>query len=1122
MPVVSTRTRAVLAGLGLLLSCLAVPTLAAPPATASGSAPSGDALTGTEQILFRSGTGGYGCFRIPALVRTATNALLAFAEARRSPSCADRGPIDLVLRRSTNDGRTWSPVRVVTTGSPEDPHAPYTHSNPAPVADLVTGDVLLLSTSEPVQPGGTRTPRVQRSTDDGLTFGAARPLPRFAATDKGWYGTGPGHGVQLTSGAHPGRLVVGAYQEPDSSTAYIGVLYSDDGGENWQASTTPNSHVKDTVRPGEPTVAELDDGSLYVNARNNVDPVHRTRAVSTDGGTTVPAQRPATGLTTPQVQGSVLALRQTYRSTPGDTLVFAAPTHPTDRQEMGLRWSTDRGVTWQQSSRSAISDNRAGYSDLAELVDGQIGLLHEGGTDFSAAHLYFNRFTPSSVGVPGTAAGPVHPQPTPAAGRTTPDTGPDANDAYLAGDATLGPGRFQQALVLDGAGDHAELPYAPPLDPGAGDVTYSFFFRHTASATSPQQALMWAYGTGSAEPQLWIRAQPAQDRLFVWAQTASGTTGLALPDTTSSTAFGDGAWHQLALVRTAGQLTLSVDGAPPAVATGVTGSLTGPLDAGVDGIRLGAKADPTASDSYAGALDGFRVHRAALTSAQLAALRTADSAPGTEDTLSAHLPFQVIDRADAPAMVPVGIQDDVSGHCADGTLLDGLPAEAAGRVGRGSIGVSATRPGVETPYVPSLDVGSSDFTYTLWFAHSATDATPNAALLWAYGSTSGKPSVWVRTQPAQDRLLAWAQTPEGHVQLTLPDPGSSTAYGDGDWHLLALSRTGGTLRLSVDGGPAVEASGLSGSLTGAAAEGLRVGSKPDRTDVLNGRLDDVRLFDRALTPAELTTVAASTVGGTGGYPADRPRVWWSMEPGNTEVHQVQRSATGPATPDSSSRCNHAYVRGSATTGGGRFGSALTLDGTDDGVELPYGADEALGADDFTVALWWKYSATPVTGDQVLLWAYGTGGAERQLWLRARPSQDRLTAHFQTDGATTELHAVDTSAVSAFGNSVWHHVVLQRSGDRLSLSVDGTVLDESDAASGAVTYGDAFEVSGIHLGTRPNGAEHLKGSLDEFVLVRRALTAAELTALRTLGADPGTATVARLPFETVTATGPARM
>ncbi|MFI1397379.1 LamG-like jellyroll fold domain-containing protein [Streptomyces sp. NPDC020681] len=1126
---IRTRLRPAVAGLSLLLAATAAPVVTAPPAAASGTQKSADALTGDEQILFRSGTAGYGCFRIPSLVRTKAGTLLAFAEGRKSPTCADRGSIDVVVRRSTNDGRTWGPVRVALAGSPADPHAPYTRGNATPVADETTGEVFLLSTSEPStgEPGGKRLPWLQRSKDDGLSFSAPTALPRFSGADKGWYGTGPAHGVQLRNGSAKGRLVVGAYESPTPTTQYVGVLYSDDHGDTWKTSATENTYEKDVLLPGEPAVAELDDGGLYIAARNNTAAGHRTHAVSTDGGTTVPKQRIVPGLVSPQVQGSVLALRQTYRATPGDTLVFAAPSHPTNRQSMRIRYSMDRGTTWRVASAGLINDKRAGYSDMAELGDGQIGLIYEGGADFSAASLYFNRFTPGSVGVPGTFTGAVRPQPSPAAGPTTPDSDPEANDAYLAGSSSLGPGRFGQGLVLDKAGDHASLPYTPSLDPGAGDVTYSFFFRYSATTSSPQQALMWAYGFGSGKPQLWVRAQPAQDRLLAWAETDTGAVGIPLTDPGASTAYGDGAWHQLSLVRSAGQLTLSVDGGVPALATGVTGSLTDSRAKGVEGIRIGAKPDSSAGDPFTGSIDEFRVHRTALTDAQLSALRTANSAPDAEATQSVRLPFQVVDTAEVPALTQVGVEDDVSGHCADGTLLGGLPPETAGRIGRGAITVGATRPGVEVPYVPTLDVGDDDFTYTLWFSHSATAATAQSALMWAYGSASGQPSLWVRAQPAQDRLYAFAETASGPVQIALPDTGTSVAYGDGAWHLLAVSRSGNTLRVSVDGAPAAEATGLTGSLTTAAnPEGVRIGSKPGSLDILTGRLDDFRLHRRALTDAELLKVAQSAAGSTGGYPADPAVLWWSMEGGHTEVHPVARPAAGPATPDSSAHCNHAFVRGgtqpSHWQGGGRFGSGLPFDGTDDGVELPYGAEEALGGGDFTVATWLKYTASPTTGSQVILWAYGMGAAERQVWLRAQPGQDRLAALVQTDTATTMLYAADGGVSAGFGDGAWHHVVLKRSGGVLSLSVDGQSLDDAPVPAGSVTYGDSFAVSGIRLGTRPDGLEHFKGSMDEFRLVRRALSEAELTSLRSSNADTGTATTVRLPFETVTTGAYARM
>ncbi|GHK03911.1 hypothetical protein SY2F82_66100 [Streptomyces sp. Y2F8-2] len=1101
----------------------------APPAAAGGTQPSADGLIGTEQILFRSGTAGYGCFRIPTIVRTKAGTLLAFAEARRSPSCADRGAIDIVVRRSTNGGRTWGPIRVALAGSDTDPETPYTRGNPSPVADLRTGDVHLLSTSEPAEPGGKRLPRVQRSTDDGLTFGAPKPLPRLADPQDGWFGTGPSHGIQLKRGDKAGRLVVGAYESPPrpgQDPQLVGVLYSDDGDE-WFASATADS-AGPGMEPGEPTVAELDNGNVYINARNNngSSSGHRTHAVSTDSGATVPAQQVVPSLTTPEVQASVLALEQTYRATPGDTLVLSAPSHPTDRQNMRIRYSTDRGTTWHDAAQ--INAKRAGYSDLVELTDGEIGLVYEGGDGFSAANIYFNRFTPAAAGVPGTFTGAVHPQASRAAGRTTPDSTPNANDAYLTGSSTLAGGRWGQGLALDATGEYADVPYAPGIDPGDGDFTYSLFFRYKAQPGETQQrVLLWAYGYGATKPQVWVRAQPGQNRLYAWVQGTGGTASVALTDPGPSTAFGDDAWHHLTLVRNGGRITLSVDGTSSAQAGGVAGSVSADRVDGVDGIRLGAKPDTAAGDPFTGGLDEFRVYRSALTDAQLAELRTANAAPSVDGSLGVRLPFQVVDTADVPALASVAIEDDVSGHCADGTLLGGVPGEVAGRIGKGAISVSASRPGVEVPYLPALDVGSGDFTYALWFRHTLTETDANAALLWAYGSVSGAPSLWVRAQPSQRRLLAWAETPAGAVQVALTDPGPSAAFGDGAWHLLAVSRSSGTLRLSVDGTTAAETTGLSGALTSAATpEGLRVGSKPGNLDVFTGSLDEARLYKRALTTDELTRIAQSAVGSGGGYPADRPALSWSMENGHTEAHQVVRPAAGPATPDSSVHCNHAFVRGGArpatSAGGGRFGAGLALDGTDDSVEVPYGADEALGSRDFTVATWMRYSASQTSANQVVLWAYGIGSTDRQLWLRAQPGQDRLAAVLQTDTGTTTVYAADGSAAYAFGDGAWHHVVLERTNGKLSLSVDGGTPGEAAAPVGSVTYEDGFAVLGLHLGARPDGYDRFKGSLDEFRLVRRALTADELTALRTSNTDTGTATTVRLSFETLSPQPYARM
>src|SRR5688500_6992237 len=62
--------------------------------------------------LFQAGQGGYKHFRIPGLVVTPGGAVLAYCEARAT-AAGDWGRTDLLVRRSTDGGRTWAAARTM-------------------------------------------------------------------------------------------------------------------------------------------------------------------------------------------------------------------------------------------------------------------------------------------------------------------------------------------------------------------------------------------------------------------------------------------------------------------------------------------------------------------------------------------------------------------------------------------------------------------------------------------------------------------------------------------------------------------------------------------------------------------------------------------------------------------------------------------------------------------------------------------------------------------------------------------------------------------------------------------------------------------------------------------------
>src|SRR5687768_15640330 len=92
-----------------------------------------------EAPVWTAGQEGYHTYRIPSLLVTAKGTLLAFCEGRKTGS-GDHGDVDLVMKRSTDGGRIWSPMKIVHE---EGGDAPITIGNPCPVVDSATGTIFL-------------------------------------------------------------------------------------------------------------------------------------------------------------------------------------------------------------------------------------------------------------------------------------------------------------------------------------------------------------------------------------------------------------------------------------------------------------------------------------------------------------------------------------------------------------------------------------------------------------------------------------------------------------------------------------------------------------------------------------------------------------------------------------------------------------------------------------------------------------------------------------------------------------------------------------------------------------------------------------------------------------------
>ncbi|MBC7369319.1 MAG: exo-alpha-sialidase, partial [Undibacterium sp.] len=357
-----------------LLTLLGV--LLAVASTSSGAAIAAPvAIEKTD--VYVSGADGYHTYRIPAIIRAKNNDLLAFAEGRKSGG-GDAGNIDLLLKRSSDGGRTWSAQKVIWDD------ADNTCGNPCPVLDETTGTLWLFSThnlgtdhekdiiARTVR--GSRTVWVLSSNDHGATW--TKPLDLTATTKKPdwtWYATGPGIGIQIKNGPHTGRLVIPCdYNDndpadPKKARKGSHVIFSDDHGKNWQ--------LGGTLAPGmnECQVAELFDGrgTLLIDMRSYLGRAVRAQALSTDGGVTWAAPADAPALIEPVCQAALL------RHDATKLLLFSNPAHPKQRINLTVRASADDAKTWRDVA--VLHAGPSAYSSLVSLDATTAGCFYENG-----------------------------------------------------------------------------------------------------------------------------------------------------------------------------------------------------------------------------------------------------------------------------------------------------------------------------------------------------------------------------------------------------------------------------------------------------------------------------------------------------------------------------------------------------------------------------------------------------------------------------------------------------------------------------------------------------------------------------------------------------------------------
>jgi sialidase-1 len=357
----------------------------------------------SKTTVFEARTHGYHIYRIPCLAATERGTLIASVEARRGVG-GDWDTSDIVFRRSLDLGKSWEEIRTLA-------------AQPNHVAGPMNNCVMIVDQQEALlhvlycQHYG----RVfyTFSCDEGITFIQPRDITEVFENVHATYpwrvvATGPGHGIQLSSG----RLIVPVWMSEGSGTEFglgklghrpsmVTTIFSDDHGESWQTGeivvrdgdrsidgreiANPSEAVAVEIMNGiemqQAATPQFREGSVCLNIRSESEVLRRLVATSPDGasGWSLPWFDDA--LLEPICMASLVAAKDPER------LIFANPDtleitmgqqwNARDRKRLTAQVSYDQGTTWKE--KMVIEEGPAGYSDMVVLPGGEIGILYECG-----------------------------------------------------------------------------------------------------------------------------------------------------------------------------------------------------------------------------------------------------------------------------------------------------------------------------------------------------------------------------------------------------------------------------------------------------------------------------------------------------------------------------------------------------------------------------------------------------------------------------------------------------------------------------------------------------------------------------------------------------------------------
>ena len=627
----------------------------------------------------------------------------------------------------------------------------------------------------------------------------------------------------------------------------------------------------------------------------------------------------------------------------------------------------------------------------------------------------------------------------------------DGNHGILSGDATYTGDKVGQAFSFDGAGDLVEVAANSNLD---------------ISDNSPFSIDAWIKIASFSETYMQIvdrgNAYSGPGYSFgLENEYVIFQYGVIEGHTTGSTPLSLDRWYHIAVTFDGVQGNIFVDGqldGTKVVAATSTNNVASALN-------IGGRNGPGEPNRwyFSGLIDEVEIFNRALSAAEIWAIYNAGSAGKIKPTGAIPTPAGMVSwwPADGHRF------DIIDGN--HGTLT-GDATFTGGKVGQ-AFSFDGFDDSVQIDDSDSLDIGHNDYTIVAWIK---TSSTINDGRIFSKGSSQCVTGYMMRMGGSQSSNAFLEASFNGTCIIGFA---GNTTINDGQWHLVAgvVDRDLGA-KIYIDGNLDASQNVITTSFDLSNDRNPRIGlNDVTNTEPFDGLIDEVAIFNRALSPAEIWAIYNAGSAGMIKPPApiEPPAgmvAWW---PGDGNTDDIVEG-------------KHGILQGSATFTGGKVGRAFSLPTTSAAVKLPPAAINGLG--DITFDAWIK------TTDTVASIISGANAGAFNEYLLFIPGSDQIDFFIKDNGLRVSAPGISD------GN--FHHIAwVRRSTGANELYVDGVLIGGGNLPAGAL----AVDANGLWLGQDqdavgggfdPNQA--FLGVMDEEEIFNRALSAAEINAIYDAG------------------------